>query len=387
MSSIDLIIGPIHPALHEPERFVFKIDGEVVVDVEPRLGYVHRGIEKALSERTYIKGIYLIERVCGICNVVHTLTAVQAIEQAFNVEVPKRARYLRTVVHELNRIHSHLLILGIACELIGFDTLFMLFWRDREAVMDLIEMATGNRVMSAYNVIGGVRRNIRDFEVTQIKKALSSMVERIKRYKKIFMDDPTIRARCVGVGYLSRAKAIALGAVGPTARGSGLELDVRADEPYAAFEEIRYNAVVYDDSDVWARFMVRLDELLASIDIINECLDKMPRGPIRVPVPEVAPQSAEGTSITEAPRGELIHQVYTKEGDDKPLRYRIRTPTYANLPAVCEMLKGCYIADIPAILVSIDPCFSCTDRVALINVKTGKKTTTDISSLARRFRK
>lgn len=387
MSSIDLIVGPIHPALHEPERFVFKIDGEVVVDVEPRLGYVHRGIEKALSERTYIKDVYLVERVCGICNVAHTLTSVQAIEHAFGVEVPQRAKYLRTIVHELNRIHSHLLILGVASELIGFDTLFMLFWRDREVVMDLIEMITGNRVMSAYNIIGGVRRNIRDYETSQVKKTLSSVAERVKRYKKVFMDDPTIRARCVGVGYLSRAKAMSLGAVGPTARGSGLELDVRADEPYAAFEEVRYDTVVYNDGDTWARLMVRIDELLASIEVINECLDKMSPGPIRIPVPEAAPQSAEGISVIEAPRGELIHHVYTKEGSDKPLRYRIRTPTYANMPAVCEILKGCYIADIPAILVSIDPCFSCTDRVALIDTKTREKTIVDMLSLARRFKK
>ncbi|MEM0232901.1 MAG: nickel-dependent hydrogenase large subunit [Candidatus Nezhaarchaeales archaeon] len=387
MSSIDLIVGPIHPALHEPERFVFKIDGEIVVDVEPRLGYVHRGIEKALSERTYIKDIYLVERVCGICNVAHTLTAAQAIEQAFGVEVPRRSKYLRTIVHELNRLHSHLLILGVVCELIGFDTLFMLFWRDREVIMDLIEMITGNRVMSAYNIIGGVRRNIGDFEVTQIKGVLSSLAKRVKQYKKVFMDDPTIRARCAGVGYLSRAKALALGAVGPTARGSGLELDVRVDEPYAAYDEVKYCAVIYNDGDVWARLMVRLDELLASMEVINECLDKMPSGPIRVPVPEAAPQSAEGVSIIEAPRGELIHHVYTKRDDDKPFRYRIRTPTYANIPAVCEMLKGCYIADIPAILASIDPCFSCTDRAALIDTNSGEKRIIDILSLARRSKK
>lgn len=387
MSSTDLIVGPIHPALHEPERFVFKIDGEVVVDVEPRLGYVHRGIEKTLSERTYVKDIYLIERVCGICNVAHTLTAVQAIEHAFDVEVPRRAKYLRTVVHELNRVHSHLLILGVACELIGFDTLFMLLWRDREVIMDLIELVTGNRVISAYNIIGGVRRNVRDFEISQIKKTLNSVAERVRRYKRTFMNDPTIRARCVDVGYLSRAKAMAFGAVGPTARGSGLELDVRADEPYAAFEEVRYSAIVYNDGDAWARLMVRLDELLASIETINECLDKVPSGPIRVPVPEAAPRDFEGISVIEAPRGELIHHVYTKGGDDKPLRYRIRTPTYANIPAVCEMLKGCYIADIPAILVSIDPCFSCTDRVALVDIKSGERTVIDVLSLVRRFKK
>jgi len=385
VTTTNVIVGPIHPALHEPERFVFKVDGEVVVDVEPRIGYVHRGIEKAMSERTFTQGLYLVERVCGICNVAHTLTAVQAIEDAFGIEPPKRAKYLRTIVHELNRIHSHLLILGVACELIGFDTMFMLIWRDRETVMDMVEMITGNRVTSAYNIIGGVRRNISDHEVSELRKALDTITEKVRQYREMFAEDPTIRARFVGVGRLSRAKALALGAVGPTARGSGVKVDVRVEEPYAAFDEVPLNVVVYEEEDSWARFMVRVDETLESIRIVKECLSKMPPGPVKVPVPEVAPRSSEGFSVIEAPRGELIHHVYTREGEDKPLRYRIRTPTYANIPSVCEMLKGGYIADIPAALVSIDPCFSCTDRVALVDVRTGKKISIDLRMLARRY--
>ena len=384
MSTVDLIVGPIHPALHEPERFVFKLEGEVVVDVEPRLGFVHRGIEKALSERTFTQGIFLAERICGICNVVHTLTACQAIEDAFGVEVPRRAKYLRTIVHELNRIHSHLLILGVACELMGFDTLFMLFWRDREIVMDVVEMLTGNRVMSAYNIIGGVRRGISDYEASQTKKAMDSLYERVKRYKEVFMEDPTFRARSVEVGRLSRAKALALGAVGPTARGCGVEVDVRSEEPYAAFDEMPYTTVVYREEDSWARLMVRIDETLESIEIIKTALDKMPSGPFRVPVPEAPSVSGEGFSVTEAPRGELLHHVYVKEGSDKPIRYRVRTPTYANILSVCEMLKGGYIADIPVSLVSIDPCFSCTDRVALVDVDKGRKVVVDLYTLSKK---
>jgi len=387
VTATKIVVGPVHPALHEPERFVFKVDGEVVVDVEPRLGYVHRGIEKALTERTFTQGLYLIERICGICNVAHTITAVQAIENAFDVEPPKRAKYLRTIVHELNRIHSHLLLLGVACELIGFDTLFMLIWRDREVVMDVIEMITGNRVMSAYNIIGGVRRNVSDHEALEIKKALNALAKRVKQYKEMFAEDPTVRARFVDVGRLSVAKALALGAVGPVARGSGVKVDVRAEEPYAAFDEVPLNVVVYDEEDTWARLMVRWDETLESIRVIEECLNRMPTGPIRVRVPEAAPQSSEGFSITEAPRGELIHHVYTRKGSDRPLRYRIRTPTYANIPSVCEMLKGGYVADIPAILVSIDPCFSCMDRVALVDIRTCDKVSVDLYTLARRYRK
>ncbi|MDI9619520.1 MAG: nickel-dependent hydrogenase large subunit [Candidatus Nezhaarchaeota archaeon] len=373
MPSVDINIGPVHPALHEPEKFVFKVDGEVVVDVEPRLGYVHRGIEKAAGEKTFTQAVYLVERVCGICNVAHTLASVQAIERAFEVDVPARAKYLRTIIHELNRLHSHLLLLGVACELMGFDTLFMMLWRDREVVMDLMELATGNRVMSAYNVIGGVRRNISDHEVSTIRKALTSLSEGVKRYRKAFAEDPTIRARCVNVGRLSPFKGISLGAVGPTARGSGINVDVRVKEPYAAFDEIQCTPITYNEGDSWARFMVRIDELHESIRIIDEALNKMPRGPIRVPVAEVAPQTAESFSIVEAPRGELLHHIYVKKGEDRPLRYRIRTPTYANMPALCEMLKGGYIADIPVTLVSIDPCFSCTDRLTLIDIRSHKR--------------
>lgn len=385
MSSIDLVVGPQHPALHEPERFVFKVDGEVVVDVEPRLGYVHRGIEKALENRTFATGVYLAERVCGICNVAHSLCYVQAIEDVCGIEPPRRALFLRVIAHELNRIHSHMLLLGVAGELIGFTTLFMVLWRDREVVMDLIERLTGNRVNSAYNIVGGVRRDLDEGLAQDLVKAMEVLSQRMKEYRKVFAEDPTVRARTVNVGLLSRDRAVDLCAVGPVARASGVKVDSRADLPYAAYEELDFHPVYhFKEGDAWARLMVRVDETLESINLVKQCVERLPSGPIKVRAPRVIPKG-EGFGIVEAPRGDLNYHVYGR-GAATPDRVKIRTPTYANIPAVCEMLKGGYVADIPASLVSIDPCFACNDRVAIVDLSTGRRWTATIDELARKVR-
>jgi len=304
------------------------------------------------------------------------------MEDICEVELPERAKYLRVIAHELNRIHSHILLLGVAGELLGFMTLFMLMWRDREDVMDLIERLTGNRVNSAYNVVGGVRRDIDSKLAEDLRKVMDRLYERMVRYKKVFANDPTVRARTVGVGLLSRAKAVDLCAVGPTTRGSGVKADVRDYLPYAAYEDLDFKLVSYEEGDVWARLMVRVDETLEAIELIKRSLDKMPSGPICIKPPRVIPKG-EGFSVVEAPRGDLNYHVYGK-GASTPDRVKIRTPTYANIPAVCEMFKGGYIADIPATLVSIDPCFACTDRVAIINVETGERRSLTIEELTRR---
>ncbi|MEM4699581.1 MAG: nickel-dependent hydrogenase large subunit [Candidatus Nezhaarchaeales archaeon] len=382
---MDLIVGPQHPALHEPERFVFKVEGEVVVDVEPRIGYVHRGIEKALEGRDFVRGVYLAERVCGICNVAHSLCYVQAIEDLCGIEPTRRALFLRAVAHELNRIHSHMLLLGVAGELLGFVTLFMLLWRDRELVMDLFERLTGNRVNSAYNVVGGVRRDVDEKLVQDALKVMDRLREQMKKYRRVFAEDPTVRARTSCVGVLSRARAIELCAVGPTARGSGVEVDVRKDLPYAAYEELDFKPVFYEEGDAWARLMVRVDEAIESMELVSQSLKRLPSGPVRVKAPRTIP-AGEGFSVVEAPRGDLNYHVYGR-GSPAPDRVKIRTPTYANIPAVCEMLKGGYVADIPATLVSIDPCFSCTDRVAIVDTRRGLRRTATIYELAKGWRR
>jgi len=366
---IEIPVGPQHPALKEPIRFVFKIDGELVVDVKPRLGYAHRGIEKLAESKNYIQNIYLFERVCGICSAAHTTCYVEAVEKLLGIEVPPRALFLRSIIHELNRIHSHLLWLGILAHEMGFDTLFMYTWRDRELVLDLIELMTGNRVLYAYNLIGGVRYDI-NFQIeNQMRKVLDYLRERTKYYKRIIEEDKLIRARTVDIGVLKKSDAILLGAVGPTARGSGVDMDIRRDDPYAAYNELSFNVVVYKEEDAYAKTMVRVDEILESINIIEDALSKMPNGAVYVKTPLKVPEG-EVVSRVEAPRGELLYYIKSN-GTERPERVKVRTPTLANIPAVCKMLSQAYIADIP-VIASIDPCIACMDRITFVDVRKGK---------------
>ena len=379
---LTLVIGPQHPALHEPERFVFKVEGEVVVDVDIRIGYAHRGIEEAAARRDYLHDIYLCERVCGICNVAHSLCFCMTVEELLGLEVPPRAQYLRVVAAELNRLHSHMLLLGVAAEEMGFSTLFMYIWRDREVVMDLMEMLTGNRVISSFNRIGGVSRDVTPELVDKMRSRLPALRARIEHYMEVFATDPTIRARTVEVGLLPREKAIDLCAAGPTLRASGVDFDVRAHDPYAAYGELSsMRVVVRREADNWARYMARLEECLVSIDLIDEALERLPGGPIRVKVPRRVPPG-EAICTVEAPRGELLYYIKAN-GTTRPERVKIRTPTFTNLAPLREMLKGAYLADVPVTLASIDPCFSCTDRALVVDVRTGRSWSARLDELAR----
>jgi len=381
---IKVPFGPQHPALKEPENFTFEIDGDIVVAVKPRIGYNHRGIEKAFEQRTYIQNLYLAERICGICSDAHTTCYTQAVESLLGVEAPPRARYIRVIVAELERIHSHSLWLGIAAHEIGFDTLFFYYWRDREVVMDLLESISGNRVHYAMNTIGGVRRDISPEKVSMIKKGLDFLEERMKRYIEMMKTDQTVLKRTEGVGVLKRRDAIDLCAVGPTLRASGVKNDVRADDPYAAYDEIPFNVVTHDGGDVLSRILVRCEEILESIEITRYALDHMPEGMTRVRVPMAVPPG-ETVSRVEAPRGELIH--YAKSnGTARPERYKVRSPTLGNIPALCKMLIGCHVADIPIILAGIDPCFACMDRMTFIDLRNGDEWVWTMQELRRRYR-
>ncbi len=369
--TIRIPFGPQHPYHIEPEYFMFEVDGERVIGVKPRIGYAHRGIEKATENRTFIQNLYLIERICGICSHAHTTCYTQAIEEILGAEIPPRARFIRTIIAELERIHNHYLWFGLASHEIGFDTLFMYLWRDREIVMDLLELVSGNRVHYAMNTIGGVRRDITPEIAEKIREGLDALEERMKYYKKIAMTEPTISKRTVGIGILKPKDAIALCAIGPTLRASGIKRDVRADDPYIAYDEIPFKVITYDGCDVISRLFVRCDEVFESVNIIRYAMDHLPEGKIRIRVPRRVPEG-EAVSRVEAPRGELIHYVKTN-GTTKPERYKIRSPTLGNIPSLCKMLVGEYIADIPAIMVGIDPCFSCTDRMTFVNVNNNKQ--------------
>lgn len=364
-----LPIGPQHPALKEPEHFRVQVKGEEVVDVDVRLGYVHRGIERELARRPYAKGLFLSQRVCGICTTHHGLCFSQAVEQLAGIEVPERAKYARAIMAELERIQSHLLWAGVAAHEIGFDTLFMLMWRDRELVMDLRELISGNRVHPSMETLGGVRWDIKPEHELKLKRNLKKLEGEVKRYIDLFTSDRTILARCEGVGVLGKRDALELCAVGPTARGSGVDFDIRRDDAYAAYADLEFEVVTEAEGDVLARALVRLREVLESIKMIYAALDAMPKGALRVRFP---PELSAGEAIArvEAPRGELLYYMMSR-GGDKPERVRIRTPTYANFPTLKPMLVGATIADVPIVLASIDPCFSCTDRITIVDVETG----------------
>jgi len=327
----------------------------------------------------------LAERICGICSDAHTTCYTQAIEDLLGIEAPPRAKYIRVIIAELERIHSHSLWLGIAAHEIGFDTLFMYLWRDRETVMDMLEFISGNRVHYAMNTIGGVRRDIPSEMTPKIKDGLDFLEKRIKYYIKTISSDRTIQKRTVDVGILKPKDAIELCAVGPTLRASGVKNDVRRDDPYAAYDEIPFNVVTHDGCDVFARIIVRCEEMLESINMIRYALDHMPAGMLRVRVP-MAVEPNEAVSRVEAPRGELIHYARSN-GTARPERYKVRSPTLANIPALCKMLMGQHVADIPIVLAGIDPCFACMDRLALIDVNTGRKKILDFNSLRENIRR
>jgi len=357
---INIIVGPQHPALLEPEKFSLKVDGEIVRQVVPRIGYVHRGVEKAAENRTYLQDVYLIERICGICNSCHATTFVEAVEKILGTEVPARGKYIRTIILELNRLHSHLLLLGHAGLEIGYETLFQYMWRDREPIMDLTELLTGNRVVSSSIAIGGVRRDVKDSDSEKIKTELTKLTKKLPFYQDLFENEPTLKMRTQNVGRLSKEDATRLCVVGPVARASGVEFDIRKDEPYEAYGEIPFKLITRKEGDTYARLMVRLAEITESINIITYALDHLPSGPYRTRAPRTVPKG-EAVSRVEAPRGELMHYVRSN-GTAYPERVKVRTPTFANIPAFLKTAIGGNLADVPANFVSLDPCFSCTDR-------------------------
>ena len=363
-------IGPQHPALKEPESFSVALRGEKILGVDIRLGYNHRGIEKACEERTYIQDLYLIERVCGICSHSHSTCFVQAVEEIAGLVVPRRALYIRTLIAELERVHSHLLWLGVAGHEIGFDTLLMYTWRDREIVMDVLAGLSGNRVNYGMNTIGGVRRDITAEQKQEVAKAVDALEKRTKYYIDVATEETTIINRLSGVGILSREDALKLDAVGPTARASAVRRDVRHDDPYAAYADISFDVITDTHCDVYGRTVVRLKELMEAYKIIRQVLKDIPDGPITVRAPRKIP-AGEALSRYEAPRGEDMHYVKAN-GTEKPERVKVRAPTLANVQAVKHMLKDRFLADMPIVIAAIDPCFSCTDR--LISVESeGKK--------------
>lgn len=350
--------GPQHPVLPEPVHLDLVLEDETVVDVIPSIGYVHRGLEKLTEVKEYTEMVYVIERVCGICSFGHGWGASAAIEGAMGIEVPERALYLRTIWHELSRIHSHLLWLGLLADAFGFDSLFMHCWRLREKVLDLFEKTTGGRVIFSVCKVGGVRKDVDSATLREIVEVLKGMAPEIRELADVFMNDSSVLNRMVGVGVLTKEDAIELGAVGPVARGSGLRQDMRLNG-MGVYDRLGFEPIVEEAGDCEARCKVRIREIFQSIELIEKAAMDMPDGPIAAQVRGNV--EGEFALRIEQPRGEAFY--YTKGVGTKFLeRMRVRTPTNQNLPSLVKMLKGCDFADVPIMVLTIDPCVSCTER-------------------------
>ena len=389
-------VGPIHPALKEPIRLALTVDGEEIVDTDVFAGQVHRGIEWiGMNRNNAIQTIYLAERICGICNICHPFAYILAVEQAAGITPPPRADYIRAIIAEMERIHSHLLWAGVAAHEIGFDTIFYLAWQVREEIMDLIEYVTGNRITKAMFQIGGVRRDITEDQFPRIRQSLDYYKSIFDQLRRVFLEDKTIQMRTRNVGILKKEDALKLLTCGPSGRASGVPKDVRQDQPYAAYADFDVKAITPDIltstvvGDVYDRIIVRLLEVKQSIEIIEQCLEKMPDGPIleqpktAVLLKTLAKAEGEGVGRAEAPRGEVIHYVRLEAGRETLATWKVRAPTYVNLMSVPTILKGMQIADVPITFASLDPCMSCTNRTLVTDRGVGRKFVMDYEELHR----
>lgn len=357
-------VGPYHPLQEEPELFKLYCEGETVRDIKWETGYNHRGIEKLSESKTFEQVFFLVERICGICSTSHPFAYANSMEEIADVEIPNRAKYIRSIIGELERLHSHYLWVGLAGHFLGYNTVFMWAWKYREPLLDMLEIISGNRNSYAMFKIGGVRRDINQDQIQQLRKVLSTIKKKNDLLTGAVMDDPVIHARTKGVGILTKQDVMDYAAVGPTARASGWEIDVRRDDPYAAYDMVDWNVITATEGDVFAKAKVRLLENYESIKIIEQCLDGLenePEGDIDMKIKEIP--EGMGMGHAEAPRGEVFHFVKT-DGSNSPVRHKIRAPSYVNIATFKKSCVGQTISDATISLAAVDPCYCCTERMA-----------------------
>jgi len=375
-------VGPYHPLLEEAEYFTLQVDGETVVDIDLEIGWMHRGHEFISEQKTFTQSLYLVERICGICSTSHPLAAVHAMEDVDNIEIPLRARYIRTLIGELERIHSHLLWLGLAGHFIGYDTLWMWAWKYREPVLQMFEIISGNRNHYGMMRVGGVARDVDPSKVKSLLDIMDEIEKKIEMIAKAANDDPVLKSRLKGVGVLTKKDAIDFCAVGPTARASGVPIDVRKDEPTDAYDLVDFKIIVTENGDVFDKTVVRLLETFESIKICKQCLEKLKtvNGGIRNNVKEIG--AGEGIGRYEAPRGEVFHYVRT-DGTNRPVRHKVRAPSYVNIPTFKASCRGIPLADALITLAAVDPCYCCTERSIKIRDKNNEPYEIDLLKLSR----
>jgi len=366
-------IGPYHPLQEEAEFFKLYVDGETVVDIEIEIGYNHRGIEQISTTKHYDQITFSVERICGICSTSHPFAYVNTVEDLLGIDVPLRAKYIRSIIGELERLHSHLLWLGLAGHFIGYNTVWMWSWKYRESVCDILEVISGNRQHYSMFKIGGVRKDIPKDLITQVEKMCDELIPALDMFKGAIMDDPVIHARLKGVGVLTKEDAISYCVVGPTARASGINIDVRRDDPYAAYGLVEFTVPVLKNGDVFDKAVIRVLEMYESIKIIKQCLEalkKEPEGNIEVKVDFIP--KGEGIGRHEAPRGEVFHYIRS-DGSNRPVRHKIRAPSYMNVASNKVAAVGQSISDAAITLAAVDPCYCCTERTVVLDVETKKE--------------
>lgn len=367
-------MGPLHITSDEPGHFRLFVEGEEIIDADYRLFYVHRGMEKVAESRlNYDAVTFLADRICGICGNAHSVAYAEAVEHAQGIEVPVRAQYIRAILLEVERLHSHLLNLGLVCHYCGFDTGFQHFFRVREKTMDLAVLLTGARKTYGLNLIGGVRRDILDAQKVATIKYVREIRNEVEALVDMLVSTENFESRTAGVGRLDPAVARDYSPVGPCVRGSGIARDVRFDHPFDGYKYLSgMKARSHDGCDVQSRTLVRVEEFMDSLTMIEQLLDGAPAGPVLTEDWRYTPHKF-ALGYTEAPRGEDMH--WAQVGDNqKCYRWRAKAATYSNWPILRYMFRGNTVADAAIIVGSMDPCYSCTDRVTVVDVK--KKTET-----------
>jgi NADH-quinone oxidoreductase subunit D len=355
-------MGPQHPSTHGVLRLVLTLDGEVIADVDPDIGYLHRGMEKIAENRTYAQYLPYTDRLDYLSSLNSNLAYCLAVERLAGIEVPERAHYLRVILAELNRVASHLIWLATFANDLGATTVFLYGMRERELIVDLFEMALGARLTYAGMRIGGMPYDLPDGFEQATRDAIRQIRPRLDENDRLLTGNQIFQSRTRGVGVLSRRDALAYAVSGPTLRGSGVAMDVRRADPYCIYDRLDFDVPSFPQGDCFARHLVRIEEMRQSMCIVEQCLDRMPAGPVRAKLPRAfKPAAGEAYARTESPRGDLSMFVVS-DGSASPCRLRVRAPSFANLQALKVMARGGKIGDLVATLGSIDIVLGEIDR-------------------------
>lgn len=352
-------MGPQHPMTHGLWNLRVKVDGDTVVDADPEMGYLHRGVEKITEHRDYLKPIVLMDRLCYVSSLTWAHVYCMAVEDLMDIEPPPRGKYLRVIGCELQRIASHGMWLAAYLADLGLLTGFLYSLRERELVLDLLQLQTGQRMNQNYPRPGGVHNDIPDGFEDEVRKVFRYLRKKYKEYEAFIDDSPTFLLRTQGTGVLEKEDAINYGVTGPNLRASGARVDVRETDPYDVYAELDFEPVVYEEGDSYARYKVRMGEFFTSMELVEQALAKIPGGPFRVKPPKRA--EGEGFARTEDSRGEaLVYMI--GDGSDRPYRCKIRSPIFVTLSALPSMLRGHKFADVVAVTGSVDVCVGEIDK-------------------------